>query len=392
MNARYESGKKEARIAEQNFTINQEKKQKEILMTGIVIVVMILLYVVFTRLKLKKVNRLLYLKNEEINRQSIELEAKNEKLHDLSAFKETMTGMIIHDLKNPLNTMINIEHIGKNPEEALLTIEKNGRLMLNMVMNILDVYKYENTALKIKKETADFSKIIGDACKDVRLLAQEKSLNINVIANGNFAIDADSELVQRVFSNLLTNAIKFSKCSGNIDITVSEARPEWLKIEVIDQGDGIDSKILEMVFEKFTQVEKKKSGLAGSTGIGLAFCKMVIEAHGGSIGVTSEKGAGSVFWFTLPLVKKLENTNVSAENQKISVKKEKLRVSNKTLEDLAPYLPKLRQLEVYAVSEIHACLKTIPTSNDGDIQLWIDEVNHAVNTMNSKYYQTLINQ
>jgi signal transduction histidine kinase len=390
MNARYESEKKETRIAEQNFMISQEKRENNFLLAGIVLVVLILAYVVITQLKLKKINRLMFLKNEEINRQSAELESKNQKLHVLSGFKEAMTGMIIHDLKNPLNTMINLGHIEKNPEKARIIIEKNSRAMLNMVMNILDVYKYENTALKISETAADIRKIIADACNDVRLLAQEKNLTINIIANAGFTINADSELLQRVFSNLLNNAIKFSKSSEDIDITIMEAEPGWLKVEVTDKGEGIDASILPVIFDKFAITVKKKSGIAGSTGLGLAFCKMVVEAHGGNIGATSEKGAGSVFWFTLPLLKKIEAADFSVESQQIPTQKEKMQLSQTAIEEIATYLAKLRELEIYAVSEIHACLKTIPAKNV-EVQRWKDEVYHAVNTMNSKSYHSLIN-
>jgi signal transduction histidine kinase len=392
INARYESGKKEARIAEQNFMISQEKSENNFLLAGIVLVVLILAYVVFTQLKLKKINRLLFFKNEEINRQSAELESKNQKLHELSDFQEAMTGMVIHDLKNPLNTIINLEYMEKNPEKARIIIEKNGRAMLNMVMNILDVYKYENTSLKIREEAINISKIAVEACNDVRLLAQEKNLDINIISKADFIINADSELVLRVFSNLLANAIKFSKNGENIAIVLAESEPGWLKVEVADKGDGIDPQILPLIFDKFAQTVKKKSGLAGSTGLGLAFSKMVIEAHSGNIGVTSGVGEGSVFWFTLPLMKKTEGDDAIAENQQISIKTKKLKLSDAAFEELAPYLEKLRKLDVYAVSEIHSCLKTIPVSKDVDVQDWKDEVFQAVNSMNKNYYHSLLNR
>ncbi len=392
MNALYESEKKEARIAEQSFMISQEKRENNFLLAGIILVVLILGYVVVSQLKLKKVNRLLFHKNEEINRQAAALETQNQKLLELSDFKETMTGMVIHDLKNPLNTMINLEHIEKDPEKARLIVEKNSRAMLIMVMNILDVYKYENTSLIIREEITKIKKISEEACNDVRLLAQEKNLNINIIAQADFAVNADSELLQRVFLNLLANAIKFSKSGGNIDITFVEAESGWLKVDVTDKGEGIDPYILPVIFDKFTQASKRKSGLAGSTGLGLAFCKKVIEAHGGNIGATSKKGAGSVFWFTLPLIKNPESVYPSIVNTQILNKTEKLQLSNEALRELAPYLSKLRKFEVSAVSEIHACLKIIPISKDVEIQLWKDEVYQAVNSMNDKYYHSLIHQ
>ncbi|MEI6061926.1 MAG: HAMP domain-containing sensor histidine kinase, partial [Bacteroidota bacterium] len=390
MNAQYESGKKEARIADQIYMIGLEKRENKFLIAGIILVVLILGTVFFTQWKLKKVNHLLFVKNEEINRQANDLEIQNQKLQKLSDFKETITGMVIHDLKNPLNTMINLDHIEKNPEKMRAVIEKNGRTMLHMVMNVLDVYKYENTELKIREENLNIEKIVKEASNDVRLLAEEKKLEINFVSKDSYTIKADGELLQRVFSNLLANAIKFSKSGDNIDIVLSEAEPGWLKVEVSDKGIGIDPKILPVIFDKFAQAEKKKSGLAGSTGLGLAFCKMVIEAHGGNIGVVSEKGVGSVFWFTLPLINKSESEDSPAEYQQIQNKTINLHLSIAAFEELVPYMSKLSKLDVYSVSAIHACLKTIPISKDVTIQLWKDEVNKAVNSMNSKYYHSLL--
>ena len=390
-NALYESGKKEARIAEQTNLIWRKKRENNFLIAVIVLAVLILIYVVFTQTKLKKVNRLLYHKNEEIKCQAEELENKNQQLHKLLDFKETMTGMVIHDLKNPLNTVINLNHIEKDPEKAMVIVERNGRAMLRMVMNILDVYKYENTSLKIREEATNLKTITVEAFHDVRLLTQEKNLNINVMANADYVLNVDKELVQRVFSNLLANAIKFSKSGENIDILFSVTRPGWLKVEVADHGDGIDPKVLPLIFDKFTQAERKKSGLAGSSGLGLTFCKMVVEAHGGSIGASSEKGAGSVFWFTLPLIQVLGDFDSLALNPGIQNKPEKLQLNKSALEELTPYLLKLRKLEIYSVSEIHACLKTIPISKDVNVQVWKDQVYHAVNSMDNSYYHSLIN-
>jgi signal transduction histidine kinase len=300
--------------------------------------------------------------------------------------------MVIHDLKNPLNTMINLEHIEKNPEKIKALVEKNGRAMLHMVMNVLDVYKYENTELKIREEVINITKIIEEANNNVRLLAMEKNLKILIVSKNSYTINADSDLLQRVFSNLLANAIKFSKSGENIEIILSEAESGWIKVEVTDKGDGIDPKILPVIFDKFSQAEKKKSGLAGSTGLGLTFCKMVIEAHGGTIGAVSEKGSGSSFWFTLPLFNKTENIDNQIYYHQFQDKTKKLQLSGSALLEIAPYLLKLRKMEVYSVSEIHTCLKTIPISEDIDVQLWKDEVYHAVNSMNSNYYHSLLIQ
>ncbi|PKL76338.1 MAG: hypothetical protein CVV27_10790 [Candidatus Melainabacteria bacterium HGW-Melainabacteria-1] len=109
-------------------------------------------------------------------------------------------------------------------------------------------------------------------------------------------MEVDADMLQRVFENLLANAIKFSPAGAPVKIVFS-SRADELRAEVQDTGSGIPAELQDRIFDKFGQVETRKH----STGLGLTFCKLAIEAHGGSIGVESEVGKGSIFWFSLPL-------------------------------------------------------------------------------------------
>ena len=110
---------------------------------------------------------------------------------------------------------------------------------------------------------------------------------------------ADAELIARVFQNLLSNALKFTPDEGQVTVSL-EPGAEAARVLVQDTGPGIPREYRERVFERFGQVEGPAGRQRHSTGIGLTFCKLAIEAHGGQIGVDSEEGSGSTFWFALP--------------------------------------------------------------------------------------------
>ena len=269
--------------------------------------------------------------------------AQKEKLLELDNFKEAMTGMIVHDLKNPLNAIIGLSSM--NPEDEMMQmVNSAGNQMLNLVLNILDVQKFENTNVKLNLSDASLYELADEANRQVSLLIKQKKqvLNINILPQT--IISTDSEVTIRVFVNMLTNAIKYTPNGGIISINQeailsnednykeSELIPVSIKakfkyqaplclISVSDTGQGIPADKLHLVFEKFGQVEAKKSGGVRSTGLGMTFCKMVVEAHGGEIWITSEVGKGTNFYFMLPFARndqsiqneKLETTSAKVE-------------------------------------------------------------------------------
>jgi signal transduction histidine kinase len=111
-------------------------------------------------------------------------------------------------------------------------------------------------------------------------------------------VTADGGLIRRVLQNLLSNALKYTPDRGNVRIVVTPFESE-IRIAVTDTGRGIAPQYHQHIFEKFGQVEDSKNHLG--TGLGLTFCKLAVEAHGGRIGVESEVGKGSTFWFALPV-------------------------------------------------------------------------------------------
>ena len=324
----------------------------------------------------------------EIIEQARELKAINEKLLEMDKFKQGVTSMIVHDLKNPINAIINVSK--SNPEVQLERIKQTGRQMLNLVLNILDVSKYEETKIMLCIENHSLLSISQRAIEQILFLSKEKNININNQIEANLGIRADAEMVERVFVNILTNAIKYTPNNGKITLSAlnyKQKENEYLKITISDNGVGIPNDKIHLVFQKFGQVIAKNSGLVRSTGLGLAYCKIVIEAHGGEIGVESESGKGSAFWFTLPQSEIVVAHALSSFNIKEVLISKLSEASRKAIE---VHLDKLQKTEFYKITEINAILDKIDETTSEEIKTWKRAMINAVDSGNELLYKKLL--
>jgi two-component system sensor histidine kinase GlrK len=173
-----------------------------------------------------------------------------------------------------------------------------------MVEQLLDINKMENENLQLNKEKTDLGLLIDDTLNEVLKRAEEKQISINFVnANGISSISIDSRLIRRVISNLVDNGIRHTPKGGQIEVASGiENSKNNLCVSVRDTGTGLDPAFHQKIFDKFEQVNFKNQGVSvGTAGLGLAFCKLAIEAHGGQIWVESEgEGKGSTFCFTIP--------------------------------------------------------------------------------------------
>lgn len=314
LNRIYEFEKQKREIASQKFELEakeREIKRKQIQNILLIawIVIMMILLVMVNRIyrKLRKTNELLANKNHLIEDQKRKIENQAEsyknaytRLKELDQFKEAMTHMLVHDLKNPLNVLINIPELGDFEEKDDI-IMHTGKQMMTLVMNMLDIQKFENNRMELNLVYIPVSKVLETASKDVSFSAKHKNITITHTFGDDFILYIDKELIIRTLVNLLNNSIKFSPSSSPVTINVMKESKDRVMIEVTDQGVGIDKANQDLIFEKFVHIKQNSSGTMRSTGLGLTFCKMAVEAHKCHIGVISEKDKGATFWFTLPL-------------------------------------------------------------------------------------------
>ena len=252
---------------------------------------------------------------EALSRELSELALANEKLRRSEEKRRDLTNMIVHDLKGPLGQIImSLELLQSEPErpvgdrnETLETCLENGQAMLHMIREMLDISRMEEGKVSRKLEPVNLADLVVSCAKRLEAKGSQKGIAVKPRFLGSISpVSVDREQIQRVVYNLLDNAIKFSYEKGAIVIQVElvrngggPERRENVMVSVIDSGHGISPEDQQRIFNKFERGEEARSEFGA--GLGLAICKEFVEAHGGRIWVTSEKGVGSTFSFTLPV-------------------------------------------------------------------------------------------
>ncbi len=239
-----------------------------------------------------------------------ELQENYKRLQELEKQRDDLTHMIVHDLRTPLasviagmQTMEMVGDLNEDQQEMAGIAISGGETLLGMINDLLDVEKLESGLMQLEYSTLDASELIAGAASQVASLCEGKKLTLlREIAPGLPPFQGDESKLRRVLVNLLGNAIKFTPSGGTLTAAAKLGEDEGsLVFSVSDTGEGIPPEAFERIFEKFGQVESRQGGRMMSTGLGLTFCKLAIEAHGGHIGVESVPGEGSTFSFMIPL-------------------------------------------------------------------------------------------
>lgn len=240
------------------------------------------------------------------------LNSRIEVLSLKSALEETNTqkihflASISHEYKTPLNSIIGFSDILKpkifgTPEYKYIdNISKSSRFLLSLIQDILDVSRAEFKTLELS-----YSRIRPKSIIENIILSFEETLkkkNIKMLYTlMDIEITADLRRFQQLIYNLISNAIKFNKVNGTITIVTYIDEKQNFVFEIKDTGDGIRKKDYNLIFNFFSQVNRDLLKRQQGSGIGLALCKMIINAHKGSIGFKSKLKSGSTFWFKLPM-------------------------------------------------------------------------------------------
>lgn len=240
-------------------------------------------------------------------RYTAELAESYRKLQELERLRDDLTHMIVHDLRTPLTSLLSglqtvplVGDLNETQTEMLEIAVEGGQTLLGMINDLLDVEKMEQEAVPLDRVPLTAAGLIERATAQVAMLARSNGLMLIEQAPMDLPpFVGDEDKLRRTLVNLLGNAIKFTPAPGTIT-TTAEAGEKDMLFSVRDTGEGIPPEAFERIFEKFGQVESRKAGRKMSTGLGLAFCKLAVEAHGGHIWVESRPGQGSAFFFTIP--------------------------------------------------------------------------------------------
>jgi len=242
----------------------------------------------------------------DLRRQKRALQESYERLRALEALRDSLVHMIVHDLRTPLNGIYGFLQLLEMLGEETLTKKGMGYLqkalrstvtLMDMSTALLDVNKMEAGEMKLNLAECDLTAAAREVLGRVESLKRSRQIVLDGPAHP-VTVVADGDLVTRVIQNLVGNALKFTPEDGEIRVVLG-SEGEMVRVEVRDNGPGIPPEYYDKIFEKFGQVEARGRGQKHSTGLGLTFCKLAVEAHGGRIGVDSAVGKGSTFWFVL---------------------------------------------------------------------------------------------
>lgn len=306
MEARYEFEKKELELKNEQKIKEARYQQKVSQRThlfyfsliALIVLGIIAIGIFRSRAKIKQASKHISRQKQEIEKQANELETANEKLRDLTHFKEEISNMIIHDLKNPLGIILMLSQEVPDQERTEM-IHDAAKKMLNMVMNILDINKYEEAKLKLEFSDTSVKDIVEDSIKEQEYNLKMKSLHIIRAFQSKPVASLDPGMIKRVMENLIDNAVKYSPYNEPIHIAIDDEENQ-VKITISNKGPGIPPDKTKLIFEPYGQARSRGIGMIKSTGLGLAFCKMAISAHNGKIGVESTPNEWTSFWFTIP--------------------------------------------------------------------------------------------
>jgi two-component system, sensor histidine kinase and response regulator len=251
-----------------------------------------------------------------IRRLQLDLQNRNEelgrsyaKLEELERARQTLVEMIVHDLKNPIAAIqvctefVRDETISDDARLALEDILGVTRLMTRMVLDVLDVAKTEKGRLEPRLASLDLIGLLGEVEHDAQKRAHTmgKTLAVEVAPDVPRQVYADRDLLRRLLDNLLDNSFKYAPGNTQIRIEVTRAGEAVYLVAVRDRGRGVPESERQRIFETYARLDRHRDMSARtSRGLGLAFCRLAAEAHGGSIWVEDNVPQGSAFMIRLP--------------------------------------------------------------------------------------------
>jgi signal transduction histidine kinase len=255
--------------------------------------------------------------NAKLGEQHRDLTRLNVELDRASKLKDQFLANMSHELRTPLNSVIGFSDLllTLDPADAPLndtqrdyleTIARNGRHLLELINDLLDLSKIAAGRMELRAEPLVLAHVLREAAgtMQAQIAARRHAFSLEPPAD-DLIVAADRIRLRQVVLNLLSNAIKFTTDGGRITLAAHAEPPQTVRVAVTDSGIGIAPADQVKLFQEFVQLDAGSNRRYDGTGLGLALSKRLVELHGGRIGVESELGKGSTFWFTLPLARSL---------------------------------------------------------------------------------------
>ncbi len=253
-------------------------------------------------------NTLLSQQNQELESQRQQIQIQNLKLREAAQLKSHFLATMSHELRTPMNAIIGFSQLLQRQKlnefqlDMVGRIFNNGKNLLALINDILDLSKIEAGRLDMKLEKLNLSSLLKVTMDELRSLSEQKGINLVMQAQlDNDIIVTDRTRLRQVIVNLLSNAVKFTD-NGNVTVEAKQVGEDRITIIVRDTGIGIEPENIPYIFEEFRQIDQSTTRRHSGTGLGLAITKWLIQMMGGHITVTSQLGKGSAFRIDLPRI------------------------------------------------------------------------------------------
>jgi PAS domain S-box-containing protein len=248
---------------------------------------------------------------EQLRRKNEELEEQSRRVQEASRLKSEFLANMSHELRTPLNAVIGfaeIIHDGKvgpvnaEQKEYLADVLSSSQHLLRLINDVLDLAKVESGKMEFRPEPVNVDLLIHEVRDVLRMLAATRRITVDIAVAADLPpVVTDPSKLKQVLYNYLSNALKFTPERGRVQIRVTRESGSSIRLEVEDTGIGIQATDVARLFTEFQQLDASASKKYAGTGLGLALTRRIAEAQGGSVGVTSTPGQGSVFFAILPL-------------------------------------------------------------------------------------------
>jgi signal transduction histidine kinase len=246
------------------------------------------------------------------NRKRIENEIndKNEQLLKVNAEKDKFFSIIAHDLRSPLSSFLGITQMFAEDlssmkqadlQEMAVSMEKSASNLYRLLENLLEWAKMQRGLIPFNPVVVTLGSTVSESMEMLLESIKNKEIEITIDIPDDIRVVVDTNMLQTVIRNYVSNAVKFTPRGGKINLSAKVTGNDFVEISVKDSGIGMSLAILNNLFELNVKTNRKGTEGESSSGLGLLLCKEFIEKQGGKIWVESEEGKGSVFYFTLPI-------------------------------------------------------------------------------------------
>ncbi len=234
-------------------------------------------------------------------------------LKELEEIKQQFVAMVSHDLRTPLTSIKGFLELlaggvygdlNETGEHRAGLAQRNITRLISLINDLLDYEKLQSGKFSLDCREIDVASPISRSLDALRFFAEKEEVEL-VTEETQLKAYADEERLVQILVNLISNSVKFSPKGGKVTVTAVK-KENFVEFNVIDQGRGVPKNLQDAIFERFKQVKTTDATEKGGTGLGLPICKALVECHNGIIGVDSEEGKGSRFWFTIPVTKPAE--------------------------------------------------------------------------------------